>query len=278
MGNHDKLLDLFYSQDERSVAVAMEMAKNPDYAFLKTKIEDYLILYQRLYDETVNVVEPQHITKLNYPIKTIENKKLDKLPSQIRHLRCVEKLYIESCQINYIPPEIGELKNLTRLEIKYCKIKKLPPEIGNLPNLQYLDLSGTKLKRLPKAIGKLESLENLNLTYCELNSLPDTIGQLNNLMILNLDHNHLKRLPKQFGELSSLGVLILNNNNIKRLPKKFKKLTSLNTLWAIESGLSLKWEAKLQQWLPECEMTFRNENPYVPKTYGGPILPQAPRS
>ena len=235
MPHHDKLLELFRSSDERNVAIAMEMAKNPEYAFLQSKIDDYLFLYQCLINEKVRVIEPQHIIELN----------------DTRMLKTER-------QKSSLPPEIRELKHLKWLEITSCELKKLPPEIGELQNLEYLDLRHNKLTKLPKEVGQLQQLRFLGLAQNQLKRLPNTIGQLQNLVRLEVSSNPLGRLPKQIGQLISLDGLVLDDVRLKKIPKSMKALSNLSRLYILKSGLSDKWITKLEQWLPECKIRYEN--------------------
>lgn len=252
MLHHDKLLELFHSSDERNVAIAMEMAKNPEYAFLQAKIDDYLVLCQALYDKNVNVLEPGQVVRLNGSTMALSKQKIERLPVQVHHLKHIETLYLEECQINDLSA-IGAFTNLNWLEITDCELTKLPPEIGKLKNLTYLKLSDTRLKCLPKSIGQLENLGTLDLTGCNLKKLPNTIVDLKNLGVLNLRYNRLRRLPKRIGQLENLGVLILEHNKIRRLPKSFQRL-QLSQLHILTTRINYRQITKYKALHPKCRV------------------------
>src|SRR5713101_7237239 len=123
------------------------------------------------------------------------------LPSQLGTLINLVELDI-SCLENLedLPSEIGHLKKLEKLIIDNgngCLMNiSLPESIGNLSNLKVLRLYG--------AIDSREIGSDKPTPRSKVKNLPGTIGKLQNLEVLDLGRNGIKGIPSQIASLQNL--------------------------------------------------------------------------
>ena len=95
---------------------------------------------------------PQAIAELSNLTVLSVSKQLSVLPSNIKHLKNLRRLYLSSNQLAALPDEIGELKELEwlneRMETGYYSSKHnnqlptLPDEIGELKKLKVQLVAG----------------------------------------------------------------------------------------------------------------------------------------
>ena len=103
------------------------------------------------------------------------------LPSNIKHLKNLRRLYLSSNQSAALPDEIGELKELEWLNERMetgdysskCKnqLTTLPDEIGELKELEWLN-------------ERMETGDYSSKYKNQLTTLPDEIGELKKLKVL----------------------------------------------------------------------------------------------
>jgi internalin A len=104
----------------------------------------------------------------------LHNLGLRALPENVRGLRGLELLIIDSNQIEALPRWIGELRWLTGLLAAVNSIQTVPEEIGSLKRLAHLFLYRNSLTSLPEAIRKLP-LRELGLWGNPGLGLPESI-------------------------------------------------------------------------------------------------------
>ncbi|GKC35957.1 disease resistance protein [Tanacetum coccineum] len=92
----------------------------------------------------------------------------------------IQVLDLSSTSIKCLPSSIRKLTTLQKLFIRNCDLMmELPPEIGALKNLKAFDSEGTQLVCIPEQFGSLTKLECLK---CSLYKFSDTYKQSNRNM------------------------------------------------------------------------------------------------
>ena len=178
------------------------------------------------------------------------------LDSQIKNLKNLKQLTIESCNLKTIPDALYELINLEELNFTQIPIKTVSLDIQNLKKLKELTICKCTLESMPESICNLTNLETLilihdtqktvsqnfdqlknltNLKKLELmrhnfETIPDDIYELINLKTLLLVSNNIKVISPKIGQLINLEELDLTNNPIKTLPIEINKLENLETI------------------------------------------------
>ena len=202
--------------------------------------EDYTTLTQEDFDSITRIdISNEGLTEVPSQIKYVKNLKnlyldsnsISELPSELFQLSQLEILYLGDNNISIIPNEIGNLTNLKKLILFENPLTELPEEIGNLSDLSYLHLLYTGLENLPENIGQLSNLKELHLAGCEISGLPSSIGNLNNLQVLDLGNNNITNVVPEIGNLTSLKKLHLGGNNISDLPESMGNLVNLEKLY-----------------------------------------------
>ena len=202
--------------------------------------EDYTTLTQEDFDSITRIdISNEGLTEVPSQIKYVKNLKnlyldsnsISELPSELFQLSQLEILYLGDNNISIIPNEIGNLTNLKKLILFENPLTELPEEIGNLSDLSYLHLLYTGLENLPENIGQLSNLKELHLAGCEISGLPSSIGNLNNLQVLDLENNNITNVVPEIGNLTSLKKLHLGGNNISDLPESMGNLVNLEKLY-----------------------------------------------
>lgn len=133
-------------------------------------------------------------------------------------------------KVSILPSEIGHLKNLEKLSLKYNEFQFLVQPLWQLTSLKTLDLSYNQLAHLPPEVGQLTNLVDLNLRANKIPSLPPEIGRLGHLTKLDLGSNVLPNIPPEIGQLSALKFLNLTSNKLTNLPLEICNLTPTNKL------------------------------------------------
>ena len=87
------------------------------------------------------------------------------LPTSIRRLTKLERLYLNANKLTQLPAEIGDLGELRQLWVGDNQLVGLPTSIQRLTKLEELDLSANKLTELPAEIGDLRELRELGVTH-----------------------------------------------------------------------------------------------------------------
>ncbi|MDU2265550.1 discoidin domain-containing protein [Clostridium celatum] len=202
--------------------------------------EDYTTLTQEDFDSITRIdISNKGLIEVPSQIKYVKNLKnlyldsnsISELPSELFQLSQLEILYLGDNNISIIPNEIGNLTNLKKLILFENPLTELPEEIGNLSDLSYLHLLYTGLENLPENIGQLSNLKELHLAGCEISGLPSSIGNLNNLQVLDLGNNNITNVVPEIGNLTSLKKLHLGGNNISDLPESMGNLVNLEKLY-----------------------------------------------
>ncbi|KAM5574120.1 hypothetical protein ABKV19_013561 [Rosa sericea] len=138
--------------------------------------------------------------------------KLDKLPDELGHIACLEKLDVSGSGIREVPSSIGLLKNLKELSIAGCAAQS-PKSWNMMSNPSQLLRKRSHIPAglsLPCLSG-LHSLTKLDLSDCNLSeeAMPSDFGCLSSLKRLNLSRNQFFRLPESISQLSKLEYLDL---------------------------------------------------------------------
>ena len=110
----------------------------------------------------------------------------------------VSELYISNprkFKLSILPEQIKNLKELTLLDLNSNEIEIIPNSLSFLKSLKYLNLSNNKIKEIPISIGSLTSLEFLDLSGNEIEKLPESFIKLENLRSLKLENNLIDCLP-----------------------------------------------------------------------------------
>ncbi len=132
--------------------------------------------------------------------------------------------------------DINNLSNETlALHLSYLELTEIPKKVFDNAQLKFLILSDNRLKHVPSEIGKLKNLIYLDLHHNQIPNLPSEIGKLEKLIGFDLSSNKLNKLPNEIGNLFNLKLLVLEGNPISDTEKE-----------------------KIRKLLPNCEITFKN--------------------
>ena len=149
------------------------------------------------------------------------------LPTSIRGLTKLERLYLDANKLAELPAEIGDLRELRELRVSHNHLVGLPTSVQSLTKLERLYLDGNKLTELPAEIGDLRELRELRVSNNQLVGLPTSIQRLTKLERLDLVGNKLTALPAEIGDLRELKMLSVIRNPLAldgiRLALKLRK-------------------------------------------------------
>uniref|UniRef100_A0A671P0T3 Leucine-rich repeat-containing protein 69-like n=1 Tax=Sinocyclocheilus anshuiensis TaxID=1608454 RepID=A0A671P0T3_9TELE len=134
------------------------------------------------------------------------NNVLEEIPPVLKHLSCLNKLYLYGNKISHLPPEVLEgLPNLELLNVNHNRIKVIPAEIKRLCSLKSISVTDNHLQQIPSELGLLKSLTEINFTNNKLTQIPQQLYSLPQLRKLYLARNNLTELPEfQFLTLEEL--------------------------------------------------------------------------
>lgn len=238
MINHEKILDLLHSPDEKNIALGIALAKSHGDKNIE---KDYLELYQYFFDARVTSIEPKHIAQLNNPGSYLELEGTFgmKIPKSIRRLVRLESLNLSDKDLTALPKEIGQLKQLKLLELRNNRLKTLPKSIGKLSNLEALILPNNDIRHLPSSLKQLQSLTFLDLTD---NSFVAHSDYLKHRIRHWLPHAHCQLLEYDMIEPRYDIPPMLYKNK----PAYFTRSSSAHFCWLLKhlpSRLKALWEA-----------------------------------
>jgi len=148
----------------------------------------------------------------------IVEKKIKKIPKEIKKLT---NLLIFDCSNNHIKKIPKEIFNLINLTMFFCynnEIKKIPKEIKNLTNLQTFCCTKNQIKKIPKEMCNLINLQTFNCGNNQIKKIPKEICNLINLETFFCGLNQIKTIPKEIRYLIQLQTFYCNNNKIKEIP------------------------------------------------------------
>ncbi|XP_062020729.1 TMV resistance protein N-like [Rosa rugosa] len=138
--------------------------------------------------------------------------KLEKLPDELGHVECLEKLDVSGTGLRELPSSIALLKNLKELSLAGCKGQSSKSWNIIFHPLQLL----LRRSHIPAGmslpcLSGLHSLTKLNLSDCNLSEgeIPGDLGCLSLLTKLNLSRNQFVKLPLSICQLSRLEYLNL---------------------------------------------------------------------
>nr|KJB31386.1 hypothetical protein B456_005G188500 [Gossypium raimondii] len=225
---------------------------------------------------------PHSICSLSYlKCLNVRGIQMRKLPNSIRGLISSVELDIEGPSITCLPSQIGHLRLLEKLVILNCtSLESLPDSTGSLFALTFINICNASITELPESFGMLKNLITLRLDECrKLHKLPSSMGNLKSLhhffgmltclMVLNMRKDPNKQeqpnssfvaLPASFTNLLSLQELDARTWRIcGEIPDDFEKLAAIeildlgsNDIYKLPSslkGLSFLRDLKL----PKCE-------------------------
>ena len=183
---------------------------------------------------------PPSLEELSHlEILIFSDKTLTEIPSWVRKLPRLSRLYVDDCpSLTLIPDWIGQLTNLDVLALRNNRLEVLPDTLGKLVKLDSLFLGRNQLRRVPDSIGNLSRLKTLQLAGNRLEQLPASIGKLTRLTELNVEGNRLTTLPDSIGNLTRLEKFNLENNRLECLPNSFGQLQGLTELQCAKNRLS----------------------------------------
>ena len=166
------------------------------------------------------------------------NKNEDRQKAANRILRChkrkMKTLSLASFKLTAIPSCIKQLPDLEKLYLNENNLSDLPAEIANLTNLSTIRIDGNShIKQIPSCLGKLEKLKILDAADCSINNI-DTLKKIQSpLQMLNLRNNDISGDLQPLAHLKTLTYLsIFGNEAISELPKELLDFPNLKELLA----------------------------------------------
>jgi Leucine-rich repeat (LRR) protein len=184
----------------------------------------YLLVPEGMHDEMVLYVgiEDLKITELYIEglVGNDTGQPIVTLPSCIKDIKTLRKIYILSSGLYRIPNWIDQLLNLEEIYISHNNLQLITATIGNLNQLKVLEIKWEiQLNQLPDSIKNLNTLEILNLIGLKFQEVPCSIRSLTNLRELSLINcSNLAKLPIWISELSNLESLYIKGTRIKEIP------------------------------------------------------------
>src|SRR3990172_6319097 len=112
-------------------------------------------------------------------------------PANAGQLNSIIALSVVAGNLRIIPSEIRLLTQLVRLFLNGNKITEIPDAIRLLTQLQVLDLTRNQITVIPNAIRTLTQLQVLDLLSNQITVIPDAISALTQLQFLNLANNQI---------------------------------------------------------------------------------------
>jgi len=152
----------------------------------------------------------------------LSSRGLTSLPDELRALKNLTNLNLNSNNFTFFPKIINKFKILDKLAFfNNSYLNTISTEI-NLSNLTSITLKSCNFDHFPSHILKSKFLNYLNLSENKLEYIPPQISDLDSLTDLNLSHNDLSELPSEIVKLEKLTSLQIINNEKLKLPKDFK--------------------------------------------------------
>jgi Leucine-rich repeat (LRR) protein len=181
---------------------------------------------------------------------------MPQLPDELRLVKRLRWLEVNSSNIEVLPSWIGEMK-IEALSLEHSAFATLPDELGTLP-LKALTIGGypfyeKKLERLPstfqqwtklaylyayetklpsdqlEALLRLPSIRHLGLSHHEPRPM---LGELRQLTSLSIEHAECSALPDYLGELVNLELFRVAMTPVRDVPAWLPKLKKLRRLEA----------------------------------------------
>ena len=116
----------------------------------------------------------------------LSSKYLTTLPREIRELRRLRALKVDTNRLQALPPEIGELEKLESLDVSSNHLRTLPPEIGKLQCLRTLDVSkNLEMKSLPCEVLTISGLQLRSDTEALVHAVAEVLKS--NISITSFD-------------------------------------------------------------------------------------------
>ena len=131
------------------------------------------------------------------------------LPSEIRLLKQLKKLWLFNCGLSSLPDWIGELCELNELHLGYNQIKEIPSNLGGISHLDNLLINKNLLKDIPASLSNLRLSERLLL---DGNPLNPELAAANNEGIDSVKR-YLRELAKGAQKRYEAKLLILGDGN-----------------------------------------------------------------
>lgn len=183
-------------------------------------------LYLRNQEITFFPKELQTLNKLQ-EIEIIEESPfLQELPSWLKELKSLKRLFIRKSLISKIDNLPSQL---TFLGITESNLSEIPLEIFKLKELQYLFLNDNNIQKIPSEIKKLDSLVRFNIGNNQLVNLPNELAELTSLRFFDAQSNAIENLSTSNVIPTNLHAFDLTNNALTSLPL-IAKNTSYLTL------------------------------------------------
>lgn len=171
---------------------------------------------------------------------------LGALPDWLPELDRLERIVLDDNRLTALPDWLGRFPGLRRLSFADNRLTELPDSLAGLTGLTLLDIGGNDLPAVPDWIGDQRDLRYLYLMRCGLQETPDWLPRLSRLDALYLNHNDITGLPEQFAGLRALRRLNISSNRFERLPDVLRRLPRLRALRASDNQLG-----QLPDWLGE---------------------------
>jgi len=123
-----------------------------------------------------------------------------KLPKEVKYLKSLKTMRLDSVLLDTIPQEIALLTELKELQLNGCNITLLPHfwvdykgTTRGLAKLEILKLSGNTISELPYTLFYCRNLTVLDLSNNKLTHISDDISLLTKLQVLDLRGNSLSK-------------------------------------------------------------------------------------
>lgn len=184
---------------------------------------------------------------------SLANKKLNRIPHNIKRYKNLKRLNLEKNQIKHIPAWVSSLDSLDEINLNYNQLKlsktdirhlakvkrllmtdngieKLPDNVGRL-QCKTLVMARNKISSLPASFAEMKNLRNIIFYENDFSEIPEPIAQLTSLREIDFYKNHIKVIPDFIGNLDSLEQIYLSFNEIEVIPDTLRNLKQLKYLY-----------------------------------------------
>jgi Leucine-rich repeat (LRR) protein len=187
------------------------------------------------------------------------DKKLKKLPKDIKRFKNLEEIRVDKNAIQTVPRWLTRLhhlkiinlagnpvrkmvfrknKSLEVINLMNCELTQIPEKLYKNTHLKDLILANNKIKTVSGNIRKIKNLEVLNLYHNEIVTISPDLINLSKLSQIDLYYNKLEYFPSVFLQMPWLKTLALSFNNIGTLPDDIDKMTNLTELYLRNNSMS----------------------------------------
>lgn len=196
----------------------------------------YNAIYNTIFDDVENIVNPMDYTKLQIKIDYyLSENSIIQIFDKISSFLNLEELFLYGySKYLIIPKSITKLQKLKKfilynnptglkfedvgnplLDEYYKKLNKVIDFICEMPNIEVLNVTNYGLTEIPKNINKLKStLKSVDFSHNSIFNLREELFDCINLEQIHMIKNNIKNVSKDICKLQKLKKLEITTNNM----------------------------------------------------------------